>query len=93
MFFLSPPTVLHMCYLLVVTLKKSLNNIPRGIGLRLRRIYDTDEKFNSWSIEHKNYLIPRDDEPSTVNKHFAHISTLSRQQARQKSMNRKSQES
>ena len=71
--------------------KKSLNNIPRGIALRLRRICDTDEKFNSRSIEYKNYLIARDYKPSVVNKHFAHVSTLSRQQARQKSTNRKSQ--
>ena len=26
--------------------RKSINNIPRGIALRLRRIWDTDEKFN-----------------------------------------------
>ena len=69
--------------------RKSINNIPRGIALRLRRICDTDEKFNSRSIEYKNYLIARDSKPSTVHKHFAHVSTLSRQQARQKSTNRK----
>ena len=59
--------------------RKSINNIPRGIALRLRRICDTDEKFNSRSIEYKNYLIARDYKPSIVNKHFAHVSTLSRQ--------------
>ena len=37
--------------------RKSINNIPRGITLRLRRICDTDEKFNSRSIEYKNYLL------------------------------------
>ena len=71
--------------------RKSINNIPRGIALRLRRICDTDEKFNSRSIEYKNYLIARDYKPSIVNKHFAHVLTLSRQQARQKSTNWKSQ--
>ena len=70
---------------------KSLNDIPRGIPLRLIHICDTDEKFNSRSIEYKNYLIARDYKPSIVNKHFAHVLTLSRQQARQKSTNRKSQ--
>ena len=40
--------------------RRSLNNIPRGIALRLGRICDTDEKFNSRSIEYKNYLIARD---------------------------------
>ena len=71
--------------------RKSLNNVPRGIALRLRRICDTDEKFNSRPIEYKNYLIAGDCKQSIVNKHFAHVSTSSRQQARQKSTNRKSQ--
>ena len=71
--------------------RKNLNNEPRGKALRLRRICDTDEKFNSRSIEYKNYLMARDCKPSIVNKHFAHISTSSRQQTRQKSNNRKSQ--
>ena len=71
--------------------RKNLNNISRCIALRLRRICDTDEKFNSRSIEYKNYLIARNYKLSIVNKHFAHVSTLSRQQARQKSTKRKSQ--
>ena len=70
--------------------KQSLNNIPRGVALRLARICDTDEKLNSRSIEYKNYFIARDFKPFIVNKLFAHDSTLSRQQARQKSTNRKS---
>ena len=57
----------------------------------MRRICDNDEKFNSRSIEYKNYLIARDYKPSIVNKHFAHVLTLSREQARQKPTNRKSQ--
>ena len=71
--------------------RKSINNIPRGVALRLRRICDTDEKFNSRSIEYKNYFIARDYKPSIVNKQFAYVSTLSRQQDRQKSTNRRSQ--
>ena len=70
---------------------KSFNNIPHGIALRLRRICDANEKFNSRSIEHKNYLIATDYKSSRVNKYFAHISTLSRQQATEKSTNRKNQ--
>ena len=73
--------------------RKSLNNIPHGIALLLRRIWDTNEKFDSRSIEYKNYLIARDYKPSIGNKYFAHVSTLSRQQVRQKSTNRKSQAS
>ena len=59
--------------------RKSLNNIPRGIALRLRRICDTDERFHSRSTEYKNYFIVRYYKSSIVNKHFAHVSTLSRQ--------------
>ena len=69
--------------------RKCLINIPRGIAVRLRRICDTDENFNSRSIGYKNYLIPRDYKPSIVNKHFAHVSTLSRKKAGQKSTNGK----
>ena len=63
MFLLSPTTVSHMCYLIVAKKRKSLNNIPRSIALRLRLIIDTEEKFNSRSIEYKNYLIARDFKP------------------------------
>ena len=42
----------------------------------MRRIFNTDEKLNSRSK--KNYLIAREYKPSIVNKHFAHVSTLSR---------------
>ena len=71
--------------------RKSISNIPRGIAIRLTRICDTDEKFHSRSIEYKNYPIARDYKLSIVNKYFAHVLTLSRQQARQKSTNWKSQ--
>ena len=58
--------------------RKSINNIPRGITLRLRPICDTDENLNFRSTEYKNYLIARDYKPSIVNKHFAHVWTLSK---------------
>ena len=38
----------------------NINNVPRGIALRLKRICDSDEKFTVRSNEHKNYLIARD---------------------------------
>ena len=44
-----------------------------------------------YTIEYKNYLIAREYKPPIVNKYFAHVSTLSRQQARQKSTNWKIQ--
>ena len=38
----------------------NMNNISRGIALRLKRICGSDEKFNVRSNEYKNYLIVRD---------------------------------
>ena len=40
--------------------KKNINNVPKGIALRLRRICDTDEKFDIRSYKYQNYLIARD---------------------------------
>ena len=51
--------------------KKNINNVPYGVGLRLRRICDTDEKFETRSKEYSDYLIARDYEPAVVDKHFA----------------------
>ena len=46
--------------------RKSINNIPHGIALRLRLICDSDEKFKHRSEEYKNYLIARDYHPGLV---------------------------
>ena len=62
--------------------KKNINNVPRGIALRLKRICDSDEKFAVRSTEYKNYLIARDYEPKVVEQHFNDISKLSRNEAR-----------
>ena len=80
-------------YLLPTTFyfRKNLKNIPHGMALRLRHICDTDEKFNSRWNEYKNYIIFRYFKPFIVNKHFAHVSAINRQQTRQKSTNQKSQ--
>ena len=40
--------------------RKSINNIPHGIALRLRRNCDSDEKVKHQSEKYKNYLIARD---------------------------------
>ena len=61
----------------------NINNIPRGIALRLKRICDSDEKFTVRSNEYKNYLIARDYKPKVVEKHFSEISNLTRAEARQ----------
>ena len=61
----------------------NINNVPRGIALRLKRICDSDEKFTVRSNEYKNYLIARDYKPKVVEKHFSEISKLTRAEARQ----------
>ena len=40
--------------------KNNIENIPKGVALRLRRICDSDEKFEKHSAEYQNYLIARD---------------------------------
>ena len=56
--------------------KRNINNIPKGIALRLRRICDSDNKFQERSKEYKNYLIGRQYKPSVVNKQFADVGKL-----------------
>ena len=63
--------------------KKNINNVPKGIALRLRRICDTDEKFDIRSYEYQNYLIARDYKPTLVKRHFHAIKNISRREARQ----------
>ena len=63
--------------------KKNINNVPKGIALRLRRICDTDEKFDIRSYEYHNYLIARDYKPTLVKRQFHAIKNISRCEARQ----------
>ena len=62
--------------------KENINNVPEGIALRLRRICDTDEKFDISSSEYQNYLIVRDYKPTLVKAQF-HAIKNSRREARQ----------
>ena len=52
--------------------KKSIENVPKGVALRLRRICDSDDKFDERSVQHQKYLVARDCKPSKVKKqkHF-----------------------
>ena len=63
--------------------KKNINNVPNGIALRLRRICDTDEKFDIRSYEYQNYLIAIDYKPTLVKRQFHAIKNISRREARQ----------
>ena len=69
--------------------RKSINNIPHGIALRLRRICDSDEKFKHRSEEFKNYLIVRDYHPELVDTQFRKVEMTSRHNARKKNKKEK----
>ena len=73
--YITPST----CYL-----RKSINNVPRGIALRLRGIRDTDDKFESRANEYNQYLIARDYKPSLMDKQFQELSEITRREARAK---------
>ena len=61
---------------------KNINNVPRSVALRLKRICNSDGKFAAHITEYKYYLIARDYEPKVVEHHFKDISKLSRNEAR-----------
>ena len=69
--------------------RKSINNIPHGTAVRLRRICDSDEKFTHWSEESKNYLIARDYHPGLVDMQFQKVEVTSRHNARKKNTKRR----
>ena len=50
---------------------KNIRNVPKG--LRLRRICDTDEKYNQRSSEYQSYLIGREYNPILVKKQFEEV--------------------
>ena len=64
--------------------KNSICNIPRGIGLRLRRICDDDETFEKRSSEYQNYLVAGDHKSSIVKNQFCEVRKKTRSEARQK---------
>ena len=48
--------------------KNNTENIPKGVALCLRRICDSDEKFEKHRAEYQNYLTARDYKPGKVKK-------------------------
>ena len=74
---LNLPTVLRMCYPY-----KNMQNVPKGIALRLRRVSDTDEKYNQRSSEYQNYIIGREYNPNLVKNQFEEVGKMTRTQAR-----------
>ena len=67
------------CHRLAIP-KNSINKVPRGIALRLRRICDLDEKFDIRSSEYQNYLIARDHNP-LLGKQFHSVRNMTRSDA------------
>ena len=63
--------------------KRNIENIPKGVAMRLRRIYDSDNKSQKRSKEYQNYFMARDYKPSKVRKQFSDIRNISRKEARQ----------
>ena len=60
-----------------------MNKFSKGIALRLRRICDSDEKFNIRSSEYQNYLIARDCNPTVVKNQFLSVRNMTKSDARQ----------
>ena len=48
--------------------KNSIENVPKGVVLRLRRTCDSDQKFEGLSVQYQKYLAARDYKPSKVKK-------------------------
>ena len=63
--------------------KTNFENIPKGVALRLRRIYDSENKFEKRSKEYQNYFIARYYKSRKVRKQFPDIRNISREEARQ----------
>ena len=69
--------------------KNSINKIPKGIALRLRRLCDSDEKSDIRNSEYQNYLIARDYNSAVVRNLFHSFRNMSGKDARR--VNPKSQ--
>ena len=63
--------------------KNNIENFPKAVAFRLRRICNSDEKFKKHSAEYKNYLVARDYKPGKEKKQFSHIKKLTREEVRE----------
>ena len=50
--------------------KKNVEKTPKGVALSLKRICDSDSKFEKHSAEYQKYLIFKDYKPSKLKKKF-----------------------
>ena len=61
--------------------KNSNENVPKGVALQLRRICDSDDKFEERSVQYQKYLVARDYKPSKVKRQFSDVRNISREEA------------
>ena len=52
--------------------KNNIEHIPKSLALHLRRICNSDEKFEKHGVEYQNYSITRDYMPGKVKKKIRH---------------------
>ena len=71
--YLQADTFHHLSYIL---------GIQKGVALRLRRIFSTDEEYNHKSKEYKAYLTGRGHKVKNAKKSFNDVLNMSRQQPR-----------
>ena len=62
--------------------KTDIENILKGVALRLTRICDSDSIFEKRSAKYQKYSIARDYKPSKVKKQFSDVRNVSREEAR-----------
>ena len=60
---------------------RNIKNVPKGIALTLRRICDSDEKYDERSEEFQKYLIATDYQTGSVKRQFEEVKKLSRSEA------------
>ena len=63
---------------------RNIKNVPKDIALRLRRICDSDGKYDKRSEEYQKYLIARDYQPGSVKRQFEEVEKLSRSEVRRR---------
>ena len=81
----SKPTDSHL-YLHATSCHSSasINGIPKGVALRLRRICSSDNEYNEKSDEYMSYLTDRGYKQKKIEKTFKNIEKLPRTEARKK---------
>ena len=61
--------------------KNSIEHVPKGVTLPVRRICDSDDKFEEHSVQYQKYLVARDYKPGKIKNHFCDIKSISSEEA------------